>query len=304
MGGTALCRAFAACAGSLIVGLGAYWAPAAADTLANVTVESARDAEQLRKQVDAFVTSAVTRPRSDDSLLRWNRPVCPLAAGLNRDMAEFVLTRFTQNAIDAHVPLGPEKCEPNLFIIVAKNPEGFIRLWWHRDRNLFDTRHGVAPVEHFIQTPRPVRVFYNAGLSGADSAALVAGLLGAYSSGDWGDIPTFSGPSTLGSRISFAVVRHITTAIIVIDPAQIRALNFGQLVDYVSLLGLMEVNLDKDLGDAPSILKAFAPSDIPPPLEMTAWDKALLQSLYTTRQGNRMQLSAMESEMIKLLVPR
>lgn len=293
----------AACVAWLIAGLGAFTAPVAADTLANVTVESPREIQKLKKQVDAFVTSAITRPNVDDSLLRWNRAVCPLAAGLNRDMAEFVLTRLSQIAIDAHVPLGPQQCEPNLFIIVAKNPEAFLWLWWRRNHGLFNTRHGVAPVKHFIETPRPVRVFYNAALSGADNATLVAGMLAASTQGETADFPTFSGPSSLGSRVSFAVIRNISSAIIVIDPAQVRALNFGQLVDYVSLLGLMEVNLDKDLDEAPSILKVFAPSEAQPPAEMTAWDKALLQSLYATRQGSRVQLSEMETAMVKLLVP-
>jgi hypothetical protein len=37
---------------------------------------------------------------------------------------------------------------------------------------------------------------------------------------------------------------------------------------------------------------------------MTVWDKALLQSLYTTPQRSRVQLSQMETTTLKLLAAR
>jgi hypothetical protein len=87
-------------------------------------------------------------------------------------------------------------------------------------------------------------------------------------------------------------VRHIESAIVVVDPAQVSKLSIGQLVNYIGLVGLVKINLDRDLGVAPSILKVLAVSEAAPrPLEMTVWDKALLQSLYNTPQNNRMQLS-------------
>ena len=71
-------------------------------------------------------------------------------------------------------------------------------------------------------------------------------------------------------------------------------------MDYIGIVGLAEINLDKDLGDAPTILKAFNTSEAPPS-EMTAWDKAMLQSLYTTPQRNRIQLQQMETATLKLI---
>jgi hypothetical protein len=71
------------------------------------------------------------------------------------------------------------------------------------------------------------------------------------------------------------------------------------LVDYVALIGLAQIKLDKDIGQAPSILKVFSASAVSPPLEMTAWDKALLLSLYTTEQKTKVQLFQMETVMLK-----
>jgi len=282
--------------------------PLLADTPA-VTVTAPRE-EQLRNEVDTFVSSAITRPYGDDSLLRWDHPVCPLVAGMSREAGEFVLTRLSQIARSAHAPLGAETCKPNLFVIVAKYPDKFLKLWWHQYPRLFSTREGVAPVKRFIENPRPVRVWYNASIIGGDNGIvfndLFTGLLGMSMGPAAGtiDYPVFTGPSTLGSRITHTVVRNITSAIVVVDPAQVSKLNIGQLVDYIGLVGLAEINLDKDLGVAPTILKAFTASNIPPPPEMTDWDKAMLQALYTTPQRNRIQLSQMETATLKLLAAR
>jgi hypothetical protein len=285
---------------SLAFTLGAL--PLLADTPA-VTVTAPRELEQLRNEVDTFVSSAITRPYGDDSLLRWDHPVCPLVAGMPREAGEFTLLRLSQIARSAHAPLGPETCKPNLFVIVAKNPERFLRLWWRHDPRLFNTRFGVAPVKRFIEYPRPIRVWYNATVTGGDNGVVLGNLLATSTDPGGGlvDYPVFAGPSILGSRITRTVVQNIGSAIVVVDPAQVSKLNIGQLVDYIGLVGLAEINLDKDVGEAPTILKVFSASDIAPPVEMTAWDKALLQSLYTTPQRNRMQLSQMETATLKLL---
>jgi hypothetical protein len=288
---------------SLAFTLGAL--PLFADTPA-VTVTAPRELEQLKNEVDTFVSSAITRPYGDDSLLRWNHPICPLVAGLSRQVGEFVLVRLSQIARSAHAPLGSETCKPNLYVIVAQNPERFLRLWWRHDPRLFSTREGVAPVKHFIETPRPVRVWYNAAVSGGDNGVVLGNLLATSTDPGGGlvDYPIFAGPSILGSRTTYTVVQNISSAIVIVDPAQVSALNIGQLVDYIGLIGLAEINLDRDVGEAPTILKVFAATNIPPPPEMTVWDKALLQSLYTTPQRSRVQLSQMETTTLKLLAAR
>jgi hypothetical protein len=287
--------------------LGLTWfalaAPLHADSLGSVTVTAPKDQEQLKHDVDIFVSSAIVRS-DGESLLRWDHNMCPLVAGLSRAAGEFVLTRLSQIAISAHAPLGSATCKPNLFVIVAKNPESFLRLWWRRNPRLFDTLHGIAPVKRFIETPRPVRVWYNAGMTGGENGNLFTGMLAESSvlSGAFRDYPVFTEPSFLGSRITYPVVRAIESAIVVVDSAQVSKLNIGQLVDYIGLTGLAEINLDKDLGEAPSILKVFAASEVAPqPLEMTAWDKALLQSLYATPQNNRLQLSEIKRETLELI---
>jgi hypothetical protein len=277
-------------------------APASGQTesVPGITVEAQREREKLRHDVDAFAASAMTKS-FEDSFMRWDHPVCPLVAGLNRQEGEFVLYRLSSIARSVHAPLGKENCKPNLFVIVAQNPSTFLKILWRRRPRLFDTTHGIVPVKRFIDSPRPIRVWYNATYTDDDGGGVFTSALAESAGMGMGtvDYPTHVSPSSLGSRITTPVVRDIESAIVVVDPEKIHGLNFGQLVDYVALVGLAQINLDKDIGQAPSILKVFSASTVSPPLEMTAWDKALLLSLYTTEQKNRMQLFQMETVMLK-----
>lgn len=292
-------RTIMVCAATLMTA--AYSTEARADAIPGVTVEAQRDREKLEREVDAFVSSAFVR--SDESLMRWDHPVCPLVAGLTREQGEFVLQRLSDIARSANAPLGQETCKANLFVIVAKKPDVFLKLLWRRRPLLFDTRNGVAPVKRFIETPRPVRVWYNTQDISADGETAGSFSLVLVASTGLSmraiEYPTFTSPSSLGSRLTRQVVRNIGSAIVVIDAKQIDGLNFGQLADYVGLVGLAQINLDRNLEQSPpTILRVFSTAGASPP-EMTVWDRALLHSLYSTPQKNRLQVSQMESSVLK-----
>ena len=277
--------------------------PASADgvqTMGQVTVEAQRERDRLRHEVNEFVSKAIVKPY-DESLPRWDHPICPLVAGLNRDQGEFVLNRLSEIAVSANAPLGKEKCEPNFFVIVTGNPSAFLNELRHRKPAYFSYRRGVPPVERFIETPRPIRVWYNAKSIGADAGVAFTDALAASVGMGTASYPAFGGPSQMGSRITTMVVEDIESAIVVVDATQIQKLNFGQLVDYIGLIGLAQINLDGDFAQAPTILKVFNASETSLPLEMTRWDRALLRSLYGTPQKDRMQMSEMKTAVFKYL---
>ncbi|HTC14644.1 MAG TPA: hypothetical protein VK695_02455 [Steroidobacteraceae bacterium] len=261
-----------------------------ADPLPTVTVQAQR--EQLRQQVNQFVAQTIVRPHNDDSLLRWDTPICPLVAGLPREQGEFFLQRISQAARDAKAPLAGEKCRPNLYVIVAANPANFLKLWWRHDVRLFSTANGVVPVQRFIDTPRAVRVWYNNQAIDPASGAQVEPLL-AQSLGPGGasvSFPVNYLPGRMSSRLQHMMVRNVQSAIVIIDAQQMSGFEIGQLADYVSMVSLAEINLDKDVGNIPSILTLFRhPAEAPQ--ELTVWDRSLLHAVYTSRQQDTMQFS-------------
>jgi hypothetical protein len=266
--------------------------PLSADPIPTVTVEAVR--ARLRPQVNQFVAATIVQPRSDDeSLLRWDNRICPLVAGFSREQGEFFLQRISQAARAANAPLDGETCHPNLFVIGAQKPDVFLNLWWRHDPRLFNTVHGIEPAERFIKTSRPVRVWYNDEPVDPDSAAQIVPLLGQSIGIGMGQatFPTHLAYGTTGTRLQYWVVRAVASAIVVIDTGQMNDVNIGQLADYVSMVSLAQIDLDKDVGRIPSILTLFRNTSQPRPEALTVWDRSLLHAVYNSRQKDRMQFS-------------
>jgi len=181
-------------------------------------------------------------------------------AGLDRQQGEFILTRLSTIIRSVGAPLGSQTCKPNFYVIVAPDPALLLREWW------------------------------------ADGA-FVTGLMDSLSlrAHPFGESMVNVQPSFKGSRLTTTSTRDIFSVIVVVDSSTLENVNFGQLADYVGLIGLAQIDLDKPLGDAPTILKLFTANVGTRPAAMTAWDRALLHGLYSTDQKSRVQTSQIET---------
>jgi hypothetical protein len=271
---------------------------AGAAPIDQITVQA--DREKLKVEVDKFVSSVIVPPLNyGDTLWRWEDKVCPLVAGLDKPQGEFILARLSQIVKSVGAPLGSETCKPNFYVIVAPDPEQLLRQWWRRDPDLFAGEKGPI-VNRFLATPRPIRIWYSADTRGADGNFII-GIMDATSlRAHPNDRPIVNvQPSFLGSRLTVSAKRTIWSVIVVVDAKQVGDLNFGQLTDYIGVIGLAQINLDKPLGDAPTILKLFSSSNDTRPTEMTLWDRALLHGLYSTRPTDRVQRSQIQTVAFK-----
>jgi hypothetical protein len=77
-----------------------------------------------------------------------------------------------------------------------------------------------------------------------------------------------------------------------------KGVNLGQLSDHVAMVGLAEINMDKEIITAPSVLRLFSGAGDSPADGMSLWDRALLKSLYASRATDVMQISGMETQMV------
>jgi hypothetical protein len=270
-------------------------------SLETITVEARR---KLDHEVTDYVAAVVVR-YLHDSLVRWNAKVCPLVAGLDRERGEFVLARISQNAAAAHAPLAGEHCAPNFFVVVTTEPDLLLRKWWRRDRRMFNTNNGMGAVNRFLQSQRPIRVWHNATFTSSDGAPLSAE---SFNSGGFGpgltmyqNVPTNTMPDD--TRLRHTAVQALGSVIVIVDAKKVQDLNVAQMADYVSMVGLAEINPDAELGDTPSILSVFKASK-EPPQGLTSWDRAFLYSLYNTNQASVMQISMIKTEMLKQVAPR
>jgi len=258
--------------------------PVTPDQLESVTVEAERRRQLIDKQVGQFVYSVVG-PAMAESLARWNVPVCFATAGLAAAEAEFVKHRLSQIATDAGVATGGPDCGPNFVVIVTPEPEKLLKAWWSEEHRLFNRDRGLGGVNRFIETDQPVRVWHNAcnappGIT-ADAFSTIEDC----------------GTGMLGSRITRAAVRAIYSAIVAVDLTKIEGLTFGQVADYVAMVGLAQLRPSPELGAVPTILGLFAASSADRPNGMTEWDQSFLKAVYATTDGTVTELSQIKIRM-------
>lgn len=281
--------------------------------LPKVTIQGQR---LLRRQVNHFLDAVITPPPTHESLLRWNKQICPLVVGLPRKWGEFILAGISQAARAARAPLAGPQCQPNLFVVVSPDPHRVLEDWLSHHPKI-NTPHGIEPLNEFLDSTRPVRVWYNSeagctgGIPQSGSAAAQSSIglpypgvgksVGASSPGGAMG-PTYCDDS-IDTHLKFGDVRSIGYAIVVVDMNQLHPLHvtLGQLAGYVSLVGLADVQTDADGGGVPTILRLFHDPD--PPQGLTAWDRALLYSLYTTSQEGKLQLTDMAVSMVRKMAP-
>ena len=287
---------------------GAPAAPAPADPgtvtaplLGTVDVEARRQREALEQQVDAYVVGVVGNALHE-GLARWHRRVCPLVAGLPKEQGEFVLARLSEVARAAQVPLAGERCRPNLYVVVAREPGALLKRWRKRDRLLFDFAVGEGAIRRFMESPQPVRVWYSTMASAEDGlpAALESLPLDGPGLG-WSQAPVNRIP--IGTRIARPVIQNIASVIAVVDAARVEGLTIGQLADYLAMVAFVDVRGEGRVGAAPSILSLFTADPAARPAALSTWDQALMQALYATRQASITQVSAIEALVVNRIAP-
>jgi hypothetical protein len=254
-------------------------APSATESppsLPGVTAEEARAA--LEHRVDAFVRAITRNPglSDDDSIVRWNAPICLLVAGLTAEDVKIVSARLSQISSSAGAPLARAPCQPNFIIVATSEPDRVLNAWYARDNRLFGDAT-PALIRQFLEgfQSRPVRVWYNINMgrkSGMRNGHFIPSNTRAESS-------TFVGNAVLDLLSIFAII----------DTNRTEHTTLDQLAAYVAMAGLTNVDLDADLGSAPSILRLFAPSAENQPSGLSSWDAAFLKALYQSNQTLRTQ---------------
>jgi len=239
-----------------------------------VTAEAARAA--LERRVDAFVHAITRNPglSDDDSLVRWNTPICLLVAGLAAENIKIVSERLSQIGSSAGAPLARAPCQPNFIIVATSEPDRVLDAWHARDGRLFGDAT-PAQIRQFRESSRsrPVRVWYN----------IDTGRKSGMRNGHF--IP--SNTRAESSAFVANTVFDFFSIFAMIDTRRTEHSTLEQLADYVAMTGLTNVDLDADLGSAPSILRLFAPSGENRPSGLSSWDAAFLKALYQSNQTSR-----------------
>jgi hypothetical protein len=232
----------------------------------------------LERRVDAFVRAITrnTRLSDEDSLVRWNSPICLMVAGLTSEDAKLMSARLSQISASSGAPLARSPCQPNFIVVATSEPDRVLSAWHARDSRLFGDA-APAQIRQFLDSSqsRPVRLWYNIDVgrkSGTRNGHFIPSNTRAESS-------AFVGNAAFNFLSVFAII----------DTQRTEHTTLDQLADYVAMAGLTRVDLDAGLGSAPSILRLFAGSGENQPAGLSSWDAAFLKALYQSNQTSRTQ---------------
>jgi hypothetical protein len=147
----------AAAAGSLAASFAcAAWPDPATE---EVIVEGTRP--EIEQRASTFVTGVTHRGYMAESLVRWNKEICPLVAGIPPDQGEFILRGISQAVLAAGAKLAAENCKPNFHVVLTPEPDRLLDLWRKRAPKLYGMAQ-PAKVRRILGKPRPVRAFLKA----------------------------------------------------------------------------------------------------------------------------------------------
>jgi hypothetical protein len=231
----------------------------------------------LRQRVDVFVRGVTQNPGFSDSesLVRWNVPICLFAAGLPEEELKTISARLTQIIAAAGASPAREPCQPNFSIIVTSDPDRVLEAWYARNKLLYGDAT-PSQIRRFLDSSasRPIRVWRN-----IDRGRKAGTHMGHFvPSNNNAESSSFVRNAVLGFFSVFAIV----------DTNLASHTTLDQQADYIAMAGLSNIDLDADIGSAPSILRLFVASPTPP-AGLSTWDAAFIKALYQSNQTSLSQ---------------
>lgn len=261
-----------------------------------VIVEGTRP--EIEQRANTFVTGITHRGYAVESLVRWNKPICPLVAGIPANQGEFILHHLSQAVLAAGGKLATDKdCKPNFHVVLTPEPDKLLDLWRKRAPRMY----GMAPpaqVRRILGKPRPVRIWYNVWDVCSDGPQ-TGSIIGADANFGLQMATPYGSGCLQDSRLQFTRVQSISSVIVIVDLDDTKEIKLGPLSDYISMVGLTDVDLDGTWGDEPTILRLFAASGDAASQKLSPWDRAFLKALYDTSQDDRHQRTEIARSMVR-----
>lgn len=221
---------------------------------------------------------AIAITRMDDDpyrmpLAQYQEPLCPGIMGMARDNASFMIDRLRFVAARAGMRVAKDGCSPNLLVIVTRDVRATIAELVRRRGHLF-AQMNAPEIDALIADPGPVRAWTITSVRTRDGLALIGGQ-GANSANATPVLQMWAAHS----KIYLTNRLDIQSAVVMIDLAAIEGRPVVQIADYVAMRGLARTRPARGDAAVGTILSLFEPG-AQPPLELTAFDLAYLQSVY------------------------
>lgn len=240
---------------------------------------------RLQEMVRGFVGEVATAPGAEQQMARWDGRICPLVAGLPSRQMQYLADRIAQRAHQVDIETDGPGCKANILIFVTPDASRLATGIVDEYRNLvaYYSESGLntlgrGPLEDFSTSTAPVRWWHvNQTVSGDGQQ------LGSDTSTGGSQVIRSGTPP---SRLRRATRQDFLRVLIIVDARQAQGVQFQALADYLAMVSLAQLDPDGHTADVPTILNLFTDRDGGGvvPTEMTEWDQAYLEGLYTARR--------------------
>ena len=234
---------------------------------------------ELAEAVDDFVDEVVAPP-SGRGPARWDRKVCVGAVNLKHEVAQPLIDRVSQVALDIGLEIGEPGCSANILILATDDGTALATALVEARPRVFrpgysGAARSRAALDRFVATDRPVRWWHVSVPTDADTGAVAVRL------------PGYGPPmiNTLGGRLRTEIQNDLRRAFIIVDLAQADRVSFPQLADYVAMVAFAQIDPEAQLAGFDTVLNVFA--DPAGAAGLTDWDRAWLTSLYDAELNRR-----------------
>lgn len=237
----------------------------------------------LEEAVEEFV-EALSAPARLRGLARWRSEMCIGVVNFRPDAARQIIDQMSGAADSLGVVLGEPGCSPNLVIVGTRNPDALATEMVHRYRREFfrfgSTRSNLGPaaLAEFQVTDAPVRWWHVSVpmIAGTDMPAFRA-------SGGTGAKPCLQRESGASYRYCRKITDHITRLLIIADFDQLEGVSYAHLADYLTMVGLAQIDPTSDYSRFETVLNLFGPEEAVTGL--TDWDRIYLRALYSAEEA-------------------
>lgn len=215
-----------------------------------------------------------TPPRR--GIARWRTSICPGVLNLQRDVAQALVDRISDQVAYLGLEVGEPGCEPNVLIVGADDGKAMAAEMVGAERTAFIT--GVAgtsltfrALDVFKTSDAPVRWWLLTLPLDADTLEMTVRTRGA----DQAPVRNVHRPSRLRTQDINAIWRNL----VIVDVNRIGTVDVTQLGDYIAMVSLAQVDAEADLSGYDTVLNLFdEPTGV---TGMTDWDRRYLRELYS-----------------------
>ena len=275
-----------------LIGILLLAAPAAlAQTQAGTPAEATESvtATALReRQMQDFVESRATPSFRLGKLERWERGLCPAAAGLKPALLQFIVQRVKDIAAKVDAPVDNRaNCRVNVQIVFSSTPQKLVEYLRKNAEDYLGAHDTGTQADALARFNHPMQSWYATATIDARGGVHIDGAkkgplqcLDIPECKFMLDADSFN---STGTRLGDGLRTGIMNVVIIADRDKLVNHEIGALADAIAFLALAQPRSLDDCQPLPSILNILAPDCPATAPEISAVDLAYLRGLYHMR---------------------